>query len=447
MPTFDRRGMSICGLVGFLAGLIVAWVTWEDAPASATPNVPAVVRVQSSTFLIPSADQRNAEESSTAPVVPLLNLEERVPVSEVDLSRTTVEGDKVVQILSENRRLIYSLMPALQKRARTLLDQYQVDYGSVVAIEPHTGRVLARVSSSTAEPGVKDFPERANPPAASVFKVITTAALLESVGLTEDHVTCFHGGRRGIWNQHLVDNPKRDNRCQTLTEALSRSSNVIYGKLAKRHLNREILSHYAHRFGWDRLIPAIVPIEPSRTSFVEDPLEFARAAAGFYHTHLSPMHGATLAAAIANDGVVMAPKYIDRYEVAGKAFYSVQSQPLWRAVRSDTANTLTRMMVPTTEVGTASSYFRKRGPVLKGIRVAAKTGSLSTKTAKGERQHYSWWIGFAPAASPQVALSAMVVSIGDWRVKSSHVAREVLEAYFKEHPVSDESPESLGSAD
>ena len=62
--------------------------------------------------------------------------------------------------------------------------------------------------------------------------------------------------------------------------------------------------------------------------------------------------------------------------------------------------------------------------------VAGKTGSLSAMADSGIRQHFSWWVGFAPADNPRVAVAALVVNEGKWRIKSSYLAREVLERYF-----------------
>jgi len=421
---------ALLSLAGFLLGTIVAWATWEDPPKPALNSAPTVL---ASDALVPVA----TSDVATPPKKRRsLSLEAGVqfPVHEMDLTASKLQDGEYVQRLSENRSLVYTLDSVVQGRAQRLLDEYKVDYGTVVAIEPQTGRVLARVASSAAEPNSEGLTERAHPPAASVFKVITTAALVESVGLQPNHVTCFHGGRRGIWNQHLKDDPRRDHQCQSLTEALGRSSNVIYGKLATRHLDVDLLSQYAHSFGWDRAIPAVFAIEPSRTDFDSERLEFARGAAGFYHTQMSTMHAALIAAAIANGGKMMTPQLVDRYMASGQPFYQQKPQVLWRTIQESTAKTLAQMMVYTTEKGTSSSYFRKRAASLRNVDVAAKTGSLSSVVDDNERHHYSWWVGFAPAETPRIAVAVMVVSIGDWRIKSSHVAREVLEAFFKAHP-------------
>ena len=111
-----------------------------------------------------------------------------------------------------------------------------------------------------------------------------------------------------------------------------------------------------------------------------------------------------------------------------------------------TAQVLTDMMIHTTGTGTAGPYFRKRGKPLVGIRVAAKTGTLSAKAEDGTRHRFSWWVGFAPAENPQIAVSAMVVNVGAWRIKSSYLAREVLEEYFDTVKTADKEQPRRSSA-
>jgi cell division protein FtsI/penicillin-binding protein 2 len=93
---------------------------------------------------------------------------------------------------------------------------------------------------------------------------------------------------------------------------------------------------------------------------------------------------------------------------------------------ADTARTVGRMMLRTVRDGTSREAFRDpRGrPYLEGIEVAGKTGSLS---ATNPYRAYSWWVGFAPADQPQIALAALVVNSELWRIKSSFVARDALE--------------------
>lgn len=422
----EKRWVAISALSGLLLGLTVAWFIWhkvppphkqtakvEIAPASGPIEAPA-----------PAAANRVVKQPAAESVEPQL------PVGEINLEKAVATNGRMVIELDGKREVTLTLMPQVQKRATQVLKRAEVPYGALIAMEPSTGRLLSYVEHSTANPELQNLAGLANPPAASVFKVITTAALLETTRVTPEFKTCFYGGHQGISKRHLEDNPQRDSRCQSLTEALGKSTNAIYGKLAYRKLTPDTLKKYATNFGWGRDIPFIFPVQKSRANFSDDRVELARTAAGFYNTHLSPIHAVMVAGAVANEGRMMAPGLVEHYTVNGRVIIEHSPQPMGRAIRQHTARTLARMMVHTTESGTSGPYFRKRAKSLKGIDVAGKTGSLSAMADDGTRHQFSWWVGFAPADNPRIAVAALVVNIGKWRIKSSYLARESLEAYF-----------------
>ena len=165
------------------------------------------------------------------------------------------------------------------------------------------GRVLAMVGQSAADPrlGPSELALRPWAPAASVFKVVSAAALVEN-GVMGSTRTCYHGGVSAILADNLVDLPAIDRRCDTLAFGLGKSQNAIIAKLATRHLTAGDLARVGRSFGFDEAIPFELPVEPSHLEVPGDGLEFARTAAGFWHSTLSPMHGALLAATIANRG-------------------------------------------------------------------------------------------------------------------------------------------------
>jgi cell division protein FtsI/penicillin-binding protein 2 len=98
-------------------------------------------------------------------------------------------------------------------------------------------------------------------------------------------------------------------------------------------------------------------------------------------------------------------------------------------IERKTAERLSRMMRITVAQGTAKKFFfdEKGNPFLPGIEVAAKTGTLSK-----ERPYrgYTWWIGFAPANAPKIAIAALLVNSPKWRIKAGYVGREALRHYL-----------------
>ena len=105
-----------------------------------------------------------------------------------------------------------------------------------------------------------------------------------------------------------------------------------------------------------------------------------------------------------------------------------------RLLKEETANALRDMMKLTVSKGTATSSFRERHRyVLGDIEVAGKTGSLARH--KGPFKDYSWFVGFAPADDPKIAVAAVVVNGPKWRVHAPYVARDALKAYLVGGPL------------
>jgi penicillin-binding protein A len=323
-------------------------------------------------------------------------------------------------------RASLTLSPKLQQGLEKLLGDYHVPIGAAVLLEPGTGRVLALAEHS--ERGARAHVALSPvAPAASVFKIVTSAALLEK-GLTPEQEVCFHGGRHRIQKALLTDNPRRDRRCLTLASALGKSANVVFAKLAGRELSAELLRAEAGKFLFDAAIPFEWPVEPSPAHISDDPFELATTAAGFGPVRLSPLHGALLAAIVANGGKFVAPRLVDAVD-AGEP----PATPAARTVlRPEVAAALARMMQTTTTEGTARKIFRRdrvaRRSALREVTVAGKTGSLADASPYKD---YSWFVGFAPVEDPQVAVAAVVVNDRLWRIKAPLVAHEALKAYFE----------------
>jgi cell division protein FtsI/penicillin-binding protein 2 len=162
-----------------------------------------------------------------------------------------------------------------------------------------------------------------------------------------------------------------------------------------------------------------------------DPLEFARASAGFWHTSLSPLAAALLAQTVANGGVALEPRIVRAVYDGKEKIWEDDRDPsvLRRAVKPETAAQVTEMMLQTVANGSAyKSFHDRRGrPFLPGISVAGKTGTLTRHKAN---RLYTWFIGFAPADKPEVAIASLVVNTPTWRIKGPELARNVLRAYF-----------------
>ena len=344
-----------------------------------------------------------------------------------------LEGELYVSDLPDGRRAELTLDARLQAAATKVLRDYEVPYGALVAIEPSTGRVLAYVSYSSANPDAGDLARDPSPPAASVFKVVTGSALIDR-GIGPGQRVCYSGGAHRLLERDLADDPAHDKSCATLTEALGGSINSIFAKLADRSLPDGTLERYADAFGFGHALPFDAPTRPSPAEVPTDRLERARTAAGFWHMHMSPLHGALIAATLANGGAMPRPAMVRRVlDAQGKPLYSHAPSTFRSVVSHATARTIGHMMTETVAHGTSRSAFHdpKGQPFLPGITVAGKTGSLSSESPY---RAYSWFIGFAPEDKPRIALAALVVNTPKWRIKSSYLAREALRNYLMRKP-------------
>ena len=351
-------------------------------------------------------------------------------LTSIDLMRLDVRPSKVLAPLDEGRKAELTLDPVVQRAVRAEMESYRIPQSGVVMMEVKTGRVIA-YASYVGEGEKVDVNVRADAPAASVFKVVTGAALVEKAGLGAETEQCYHGGKSRISPDELEDNPRRDKWCATLGIAMGRSINVVFARLAQKHITPEDLTAVGGAFGFGAPVPFVVPNQAPALEMPADPVEFARASAGFYHTTLSPLAGASLAQTVANGGVTLEPRIVSSVLKDKDVIWTDDRPPrvVRRAVRPETAAELTRMMVQTVSNGSAFKSFHDASgkAYLPDISIAGKTGTLADAT--GARL-YTWFIGFAPADQPEIAVSALVVNTPSWQIKAPQLARDALRAYF-----------------
>jgi penicillin-binding protein A len=302
-------------------------------------------------------------------------------------------------------------LKGLEDNIGSILQQGKTPYASVVVLDVHTGAVLA-IAEHSERGAAAGLALRPVAPAASVFKVVTSAALVEA-GVRPSSEVCFHGGERRMQPSLLVNNARLDHTCMSLSDALSHSANVGMAKLAKQHLNQQQLLAAAQAFQFGAALPVRGAL-PSVANIPASGFGFAEAAAGFGDVKISTLHGAIMAAIVANDGVYLAP-------------HDEEVSPTPERVLSNaTASALQHMMADTVRSGTARKGFQQ-SPRL-GTTAAGKTGSL---TDYKSRLDTSWFIGFAPVEQPQVAVAAMVINEGVWHVKAVTVAKDAMRLAIK----------------
>jgi penicillin-binding protein A len=352
------------------------------------------------------------------------------PLTDLDLTKIDDRGGVATAPGHGDRKVELTLSTKYQRAALGFLRAGQVPQGAVVMSDVKTGKIL--VWASVVEDGpFHDVASEATAPTASVFKVVTATALVEA-GLSATTKQCYSGGEHQIRAADMVDDKKRDKRCATMTQAMGQSLNTVFARLAVKNLDRDKLGGVASRLGWGQDIPFDVKIAASTFAFPDDDLGFARTAAGFWNSTLSPFQGLNLAQTVASGG-----EMVRLYIVAGVKdevgeIYRgpTARQVIRRAMDESTAAQITTMMENTVDSGTSyRSFHDKNGkPFLPEIRIAGKTGTLTRPATDGP--FYTWFVGFAPSRKPEVAISVLVANHLKWRVKATNVACDMLRVYF-----------------
>lgn len=383
-----------------------------------------------------------AAAAATAPPAPTLK--------GLDLTKITL-GDAATTPLPDGKLARLTVDPVLQKTASAIMSMHHVPEAAIVLMDVQTGKILVYVSHMEKGP-LRDLNVEATAPAASVFKVVTGTALVESAGLGPETKECYSGGEQRLNERDLVPDPKRDKWCSTLAGAMGRSINTIFARSALKHLKPHTLEEHAKSLGFGGPFPFDVPVQQSALKFPEDQLGYARTAAGFWNTTLSPLHAAWLSATVARSGEPVRPVLVnDVVDEKGKTLWVAPSGlGQKRAMKIETAQQVTTMMDTTVSDGTSYKAFHdKHGQsFLPGIAVAGKTGTL---TDAQQGRFYTWFTGFAPShpyvvqvkadgdekPTPprQVAIGVLVVNNPTWSIKANLLAREVLRAYFAQQKV------------
>jgi peptidoglycan glycosyltransferase len=365
---------------------------------------------------------------------------------------------RVIDVLTGRRQqggsVALTLNPKAQAVATSMLRE--TGKGAVVAINPSSGAILAMVTNPTYDPNTlsshnskqirasweKLNADPAQPllnrtiartyPPGSTFKLVTSAAALSSGRYTPD--STVPGPAQLDLPQTTRNLPNYDNRpCSpgsdttTLATALARSCNTTFGALGL-DLGDDALRDQAEKFGFNKddiqvPMPAATSVYPRDL----DQPQTALSAIGQFDVRATPLQMAMVAAGIANRGIVMKPYLVD--EVLAPDLASLdkaEPEELSEAVTPQVAAQLRDMMVGVVEspIGTGKNAR------IPGVEVAGKTGTAQQATGKPP---HAWFVSFAPAQAPQVAVAVVIEDGGGQPEVSGNklaapIAREVMKA-------------------
>lgn len=341
--------------------------------------------------------------------------------------------------------------PAVQQAAVDALGDRR---GAAVAIDPRTGAVLAMVSRPSYDPNalsshnlsaVEEAYEQlaADPerpltnraiagdlyPPGSVFKLVTAAAALESGDYEPDTelegpLTYTLPGTSTTLPNFQGASCDPDGR-PTLAVSIQVSCNTSFAWLAGE-LGADALREQAEDFGFEQSLEVPLPVTPSTYPDEVDEPQLALTGIGQYDVRVTPLQVAMMAAAIANDGVVMTPYLVETMRGADlEVVDQTTPRTLSRAVSGATAQELTEMMTMVVQRGSGQAAQ------VPGVEVAGKTGTAEFGSQGGA---HAWFTGFAPVDDPQIAVAVIVESATDnWTgetggVVAAPVARAMLQA-------------------
>ena len=286
--------------------------------------------------------------------------------------------------------------------------------GTVIAIEPATGEILAMASFPSFNPNrlniatddairIRSVTDQYEP--GSTMKAITAAALLEERKLAaDDKVNGLNGvlqmaGGAVITDDHPVGQT-------TFRGALEQSSNVVFATLAEQ-LHDRVFYKYVRDFGFG--IASGIDLPGEVRGRLKRPNEFGPSTKQFmsfgYGISATALQVLDAYAAIANGGILMQPHVVKGILTTdGNVDVAIAPQQIRRVVSAETARILTDMLVGVVERGTGQEAR------ISGVRIAGKTGTAQQLTLGqyGKQNYTASFVGFYPADKPRVAMIVML---------------------------------------
>jgi penicillin-binding protein A len=364
------------------------------------------------------------------------------------------EFTSILDQLQGHRRqgdsIVSSLDPAAQ---RTALEQLAGRAGAVVAIEPQSGKVRALVSEPPYDPNqipdrfaqlnkdssapLLDRATQSGYAPGSTMKIVTTTAALDTGKLTPDSVI---NGSSPIKIQGIpLSNSGGESFGPiSLTDALTNSVNTVFAQVGEK-VGTETMYRYMDRFGFDAKPQIDLPSDELATSGVYenghllgpgDPIDIGRVAIGQERLFVTPLQMAEVAATVANGGELMRPQLWNRViDPDGRTVKRLKPSVQSQVMKSETASQLNEMMQNVVNDGTAAGVFPS------SLHVAGKTGTAELGTGREgcSLPNQAWFIGFAPADDPKIAVAATIECTSSFGAEvAGPIARSVMETILNE---------------
>lgn len=343
-------------------------------------------------------------------------------------------------VKDDGNQLVTTLNYTLQKAASDALDG---ETGAVVVMEPATGKILAMVSKPDYDPNqieaiwesLSDNPQDSKQsyllnraaqglyPPGSTFKILTA---LEYMREYPDAVSAFSYECNGSYQyEGAVINCYHGNAHGTVSfqTAFAKSCNGAFANMGSQ-LSPERFTLLCEDFLFNQDLPIALSYVSSKFQLKDSApaWEVLQTAIGQGAVEVTPLHQVMMAAAIANDGVMMKPYLVDSVTDAhGNLVKQYKPQEYKMPMNANEAEKLTEWMTACVTEGTGSNAASDN------YQVAGKTGTAEWNTSK---EAHSWFVGFAPAESPKIAVSVIVEEGGAGSGKAALIAGEIFETWY-----------------
>jgi peptidoglycan glycosyltransferase len=361
--------------------------------------------------------------------------------------------DQLIGRKPEGDDLRTSLVPKAQQLA---LDEIAKvgQSGAAVALDPRTGAIKVMASTPTYDPNAIKKPgafsaankDNKNTPLVnravqfgaapgSTFKVVTATAAIDTGEFSPQSTVDGDSGQK-ISAVPLANDFNQNFGQIDLKTALAKSVNTAFANVGEK-VGKATMKEYMERFGFDHKPQLDYPkdamsasvVAPNPPGHAVSPtsrfVDVGRMAIGQGGLQATPLQMAQVAAAVANDGKLMKPHIGTRVvDPDGRTVDTIGSQVQSEVMKSSTAAAVTDMMVGVVQSGTGTNAQ------IPGIQVAGKTGTAETEF--GKKINDVWFIGFAPADNPRIAVAVTVKAVtgfgGDF---AAPIARDIMEELLK----------------
>lgn len=339
-------------------------------------------------------------------------------------------------VLTISSSIQYKVEKALEKGVKAA----NAKSGIAIAMNPKTGEILAMANYPSFDPNrytefpVENYTNRAvqNMYApGSVFKIIAFGgALNENLIKADGEINCGSGVIEMNGRDDIVD--KHCHQKISYTDALAVSSNYVTVKTAQL-LGKEKFFDYSQRFGFGKPTGIEIPAEARGTVRLPANADSLSSMSIGYEVNVTALQAISAYAAIANDGIRVAPRLIKEIRQDGKVISTTEAETT-QVMTAENAKSLRRMLEEVVMNGTA-----KRAK-LNGFTVGGKTGTAWKYNAAlkkyDENKYVSSFIGFAPAENPEIVIAVVLDEpqggARDGGQVSAPVFREIAESILPE---------------